>query len=150
MRIKTKIKVKNLSENELPFFATEGSSGFDLRSNEEQTIESGDYKVIGTGLYFEIPDGFEVQIRSRSGLAAKHGVCVLNSPGTIDSDYTGEIKIILINHGKESFKINKGDRIAQGVLSQSFCSKNLSFEVISELQKETVRNDNGFGSTGVN
>lgn len=144
------INFKNESTNPDPEYATSGSSGFDLRANleEEVIIKSGDYKLIKTGIFFDIPDNMEITIRSRSGLAYKYGVCVLNGIGTIDSDYTGEISVLLINHGKEDFIINNGDRIAQGVLS-SVISKNLiNLTKCSEIIKKTSRGTGGYGSTG--
>lgn len=141
---------KNESNNPDPEFATEEAAGFDLRANLEETIElkSGEFKLIPTGLYFDIQKGFEIQIRPRSGLAAKFGVTVLNSPGTIDSDYTGEIKIILINHGKDSFQINHGDRIAQAVISSITAKMHIKLVRVDEINKETDRGEGGFGSTG--
>lgn len=141
----------NKSNNEDPEFATSGSSGFDLRANlkESLVIKPSEYTLIKTGLYFDIPDNMEITIRSRSGLAYKHGVCVLNGIGTIDSDYTGEVGVLLINHGKEDFIINNGDRIAQGVLS-SVVSKNLTNLIkCNEIIKKTNRGDGGYGSTGL-
>lgn len=144
-----KLKIKNESGNPLPKYETDGASGFDLRANGEYQLHPGDVKVIPTGLFFEIPDGFEIQVRSRSGLAAKHGVAVLNSPGTIDADYTGECKIILINHSKESFIIRNGDRIAQGILAPVLGKSFVSLVEVGEIEKETEREGKGFGSTGV-
>lgn len=144
-------KFKNDSNNPDPEYATEEAAGFDLRANlgESTTLESGEIKIIPTGLYFDLQQGFEMQIRPRSGLAAKHGVTVLNSPGTIDSDYTGEIKVILINHGKETFQINNGDRIAQAVIA-SVTSKNIiKLMKVDNINKETDRGTDGFGSTGL-
>lgn len=147
---KININFKNESKNPDPEYATSGSSGFDLRANleEEIIIKSGDYKLIKTGIFFDIPDNMEITIRSRSGLAYKYGVCVLNGIGTIDSDYTGEIGVLLINHGKENFIVNNGDRIAQGVLS-SVISKNLiNLTKCNEIIKKTNRGTSGYGSTG--
>lgn len=147
---KIKIGFVNESNNPDPEYATAGSSGFDLRANleEEIIIKSGDYKLIKTGIFFDIPDNMEITIRSRSGLAYKYGVCVLNGIGTIDSDYTGEIGVLLINHGKEDFIVNNGDRIAQGVLS-SVISKNLiNLTKCNEIIKKTNRGTSGYGSTG--
>lgn len=129
----------------LPSYATPGSAGMDLRSSERTKIEPGEYKAIGTGLYMEIPEGYEGQVRPRSGLALKRGVTLLNSPGTIDSDYRGEIRIILINHGKETFSIEPGDRIAQMVFARAVTAK---FIETNEL-KDTERSGSGFGSTGI-
>lgn len=149
----TKIQFKfvNESDNPDPEYATAGSSGFDLRANlnESVTLKSGNRAVIPTGLYFEIPENFEIQIRPRSGLAAKNGVTVLNTPGTIDSDYTGEIKIILINHGDEDFTINHGDRIAQGVLASVLNKKIIKLTKQTNINSNTERGNGGFGSTGI-
>jgi dUTP pyrophosphatase len=148
---KIKLKFVNKSNNSDPDYATNGSSGFDLRAYlpETFTIKARNRAIIPTGLYFQIPENFEVQIRSRSGLAAKNGVVVLNSPGTIDADYTGEIKIILINHSDEDFIINNCDRIAQAVVT-SVSSKNIiKLTKIEEIEPNTERGDGGFGSTGI-
>jgi dUTP pyrophosphatase len=128
----------------LPKYETEHSSGMDVRSVEDCVIESGSWKLISTGLFPEIPIGYEIQVRSRSGLSAKHGIFVLNSPGTVDSDYRGEIKIILANMGSEIFKISIGDRIAQLVVSPVTKATVVSVETISN----TERGSGGFGSTG--
>lgn len=148
----------NTSTNEDPDYATDEASGFDLRADINPnyasecvdgvfTINPREFKVIPTGLYFDLPKGYEMQIRPRSGLAAKYGVTVLNSPGTIDSDYIGEIKVILINHGVEPFHIKQGDRIAQAVISTSKESINLNR--VEKITKVTDRNVGGFGSTGM-
>ena len=148
---KIKLKVKNISDNELPKFETDGASGFDLRAylKEPLILMPGDRKLIPTGLFFEIPIGFEIQVRPRSGLALKKGITVLNSPGTIDVDYVGECGVILINHSKEPFEIINGDRIAQGVLSTAFTKSLIDFIEITDLNKETNRNSDGFGTTGI-
>lgn len=142
----------NKSTNPNPEYATNGSSGFDLRANLEEPIILGVGKraLIPTGLYFEIPENFEIQVRSRSGLAVKWGVTVLNSPGTIDADYRGEIKVILINLGEESFTINHGDRIAQAVIASVISKNIISLNQVTEISKNTERGDGGFGSTGRN
>lgn len=127
-----------------PFYATKGAAGFDLSASEDVIIAPKDKAIVGTGLFFEIPEGYELQIRPRSGNAAKYGVTVLNTPGTIDSDYRGEVKVILFNAGKQPFPIKTGDRIAQGVVSRIF---QLKFEFVKELS-ETERGEGGFGSTG--
>jgi dUTP pyrophosphatase len=147
-----KLKFVNKSDNPDPEYATEGSSGFDLRANLSQpmVIESGKFDMVPTGLYFDIPDNFEIQVRPRSGLAAKNGVTVLNAPGTVDSDYTGEVKVILINHGEEDFIINHGDRIAQAVVSTVSAKNVIKLEKIYEISKNTERASGGFGSTGKN
>ncbi len=131
----------------LPLYQSSGASGADLRANikEEIILRPGEREIVPTGLRVQIPPGFEAQIRSRSGLAVSHAVTVLNAPGTIDSDYRGEVKVILINHGKRSFTVKKGDRIAQ-IIFQSVGRA----EFIPQAQiEETDRQDNGFGSTGL-
>ena len=140
------LKIKKLNENAtIPAYQSDGASGFDLHSSESLEIETGGFCAVKTGLAFEIPKGYEIQVRPRSGLAYKNGIGVLNTPGTIDSDYRGEIMVILFNFGKEVFRIKKGDRIAQAVLAQIFCA-NL---VISDELDKTARGERGFGSTGV-
>lgn len=143
------VKFVNKSDNPDPEYATPGSSGFDLRANENNIINPNEYKAISTGLYFDIPENMEIQVRSRSGLAAKNGVCVLNSPGTVDSDYTGEVKVILINHGKEPFVINTGDRIAQAIVANVTAKNLINLTKVDAINKETERNSGGFGSTGI-
>jgi dUTP pyrophosphatase len=128
-----------------PSYATAGSAGMDLRASEPATLSPGEYKSVGTGLYLEIPPGFEGQVRPRSGLAAKHGVTLLNSPGTIDSDYRGELRVILINHGGETFVIEPGDRIAQIIFAPAARAE---LEETGGLS-DTERSTGGFGSTGV-
>ena len=141
----TKILIKRLSkEVSLPKYETSGSSGMDLASNMNTNIDPGKIAIIPTGLSLSIPKGFEVQIRPRSGLAAKQKVTVLNTPGTIDSDYRGEIKVILINLGHDIFRIEKGLRIAQMVVCPI---EQVSVEEVEELP-ETGRGTGGFGSTG--
>ncbi|MDR1134464.1 MAG: dUTP diphosphatase [Synergistaceae bacterium] len=129
----------------LPSYATNGAAGMDLRSSEDMKLPPGGRAAVRTGLYLEIPPGWEGQARPRSGLALKHGVTLLNSPGTIDSDYRGEIKVILVNLGEETFSIKKGDRIAQIIFSRHVRAKLLETEEISD----TERASGGFGSTGV-
>jgi dUTP pyrophosphatase len=152
---KIKINFKNESNNPDPEYATSGSSGFDIRANLTEPIEiegrlkGNNIKIIPTGLFFELSDGFEIQIRPRSGLAAKNGVTVLNTPGTIDADYRGEIKIILINHSNETFTVHHGDRIAQGVISSVMGKKVLILNKVKEINENTERASGGFGSTGV-
>tara|TARA_X000000368_G_scaffold129927_1_gene102137 strand:+ start:1377 stop:1817 length:441 start_codon:yes stop_codon:yes gene_type:complete len=143
----TKILIKRLSkEISLPKYETNGSSGMDLAANivDDINIDPGKTAIIPTGLALSIPKGFEVQIRPRSGLAAKKKISVLNTPGTIDSDYRGEIKVILINLGEESFKIEKGLRIAQMVVCPVVQAQIQEVEHLSE----TERGKGGFGSTG--
>lgn len=129
----------------IPTYAHPGDAGMDLSATETLDLEPGAYAMVATGLAIELPRGTEAQVRPRSGLAAKHGVTVLNAPGTIDEGYRGEIKVILINHGKETFHIEPGMRIAQLVIAQV-----LTVEVKeAEKMTETARNEGGFGSTGV-
>lgn len=132
----------------LPTYATDKSAGMDLSAALEEAIEldSGERALVPTGLAIALPDGFEAQIRPRSGLALKHGVTVLNSPGTIDADYRGEIKVILINHGKEPFIIERGMRIAQMVVERY---ETVAWDVVESLE-ESDRGEGGFGSTGTN
>jgi dUTP pyrophosphatase len=149
---KIKLHFSNKSTNEDPQYATAGSSGFDLRANltEDVVIKSGTRAIIPTGLFFEIPENFEIQVRPRSGLAAKNGVTVLNTPGTIDADYRGEIKIILINLGSEDFIISHGDRIAQGVVAAVTAKNIIKLTKVDEISTDTERGEGGFGSTGKN
>jgi dUTP pyrophosphatase len=130
-----------------PKYATTGAAGADVRAylKENIVLEPGKFAIVPTGISFEIPDGYEIQVRPRSGLAAKFGVTVLNSPGTIDSDYRGELKVILINHGSETFVIENEMRIAQIVLAKV---EQAHFE-IQEALSISVRSSSGFGSTGV-
>tara|TARA_B100000427_G_scaffold291438_1_gene268249 strand:+ start:71 stop:508 length:438 start_codon:yes stop_codon:yes gene_type:complete len=143
-----KILIKKLDQNVIiPEYKTKGASGMDLTANIKEPffIEPGKSDIVPTGISLSIPIGYEVQIRPRSGLAAKKKVSVLNTPGTIDSDYRGEIKVILINFGKEKFKINPKDRIAQMVLCPVV---KIEFEEVNELE-DTKRGGGGFGSTGI-
>ena len=129
----------------LPARATAGAAGADLVSAEETTIAPGAVHAVATGIAIAIPEGYEAQVRPRSGLALKHGVTVLNAPGTIDADYRGEVKVILINHGSEPFRIARGDRIAQLVVAPVTAAR---FERVDVLP-DTARGAGGFGSTGV-
>lgn len=140
------INVINESKNELPMYATEGSAGMDLRANLENTItiQPFDRVLISTGLKIALPIGYEAQIRPRSGLALKKGITVLNTPGTIDADYRGDIGIILINLGKEAVKIEPGERIAQMIINKY---ETITWKEVDSLEK-TERGDGGFGSTG--
>ena len=139
------LKIKKLNnEAVIPAYQTKEAAGFDLHSIEDVVIKPGERKLIGTGLAFEIEYGYEVQIRPRSGLAYKHGITVLNTPGTIDSDYRGEIKVLLINHGSEEFEIKKGERIAQAVIAPVIQAEIVEVEELSD----TDRGSGGFGSTG--
>ncbi|MFM1745913.1 MAG: hypothetical protein RLZZ630_1850 [Bacteroidota bacterium] len=140
------VKIINRSGHPLPAYETPSSAGMDLRAslNEPMSIPPGGRALVSTGLFIELPQGFEAQVRPRSGLAWKHGVTVLNSPGTIDADYRGEIKVILINHGEQSFGINNGERIAQLVIARH---ERISWDEAGILA-ETERGEGGFGSTG--
>ena len=131
----------------LPSYATTQSAGMDLTAALDEALElgSGDRALIPTGLSIALPQGFEAQIRPRSGLAINHGVTVLNSPGTIDADYRGEIKVILINHGKEPFTVQRGMRIAQMVVERY---THVNWRTVTELGGNTERGEGGFGSTG--
>lgn len=140
------IPYKNFLEIKLPYRTTSGAAGFDLQAaiDDKITLQSGETAMVSTGLCVKLPDNIELQVRPRSGLAAKYAVTVVNTPGTVDSDYTGEIKVILINHGKADFVIYRGDRIAQAVFNEVVIPE--LFEV-NELEK-TERGSKGFGSTG--
>lgn len=142
------VKIINESANPLPAYITEGSAGMDIRAflSEPVKLLSLERALIPTGLFIELPQGYEAQIRPRSGLAIKHGVTCLNSPGTIDSDYRGEIKIILINLSAEMQVVENGDRIAQMVIQKV---EKINWEEVS-LLSETSRSNGGFGSTGKN
>jgi len=142
------VEVKRLPHGEgldLPAYATEGAAGMDVVSAEDVTIQPGARHPVATGLALAIPAGYEIQVRPRSGLAFKHGITVPNTPGTIDSDYRGELKVLLINHGSEPFTIARGDRVAQLVLAPVVQA---SWREVEELD-ETARGAGGFGSTGV-
>jgi dUTP pyrophosphatase len=143
------MKVKILKNNrfELPKYKTEGSSGIDLRCSSENPIELKplERKLIPTGIHMEIPVGYEAQVRARSGLAIKHGISLVNGIGTIDSDYRGEIKVILVNLSRENFQINPGDRIAQVVFQKIEKAELIEVEEINE----TKRGAGGFGHTGI-
>lgn len=140
------INIINKSGFNLPSYETEGSAGIDLQANIEESIklEPLDRVLIPTGLFISIPEGFEAQIRGRSGLALKHGITLANGIGTIDSDYRGEIKVILINLGKEPYSINKGDRVAQMVFVKY---ERVNLKIVDELD-ETSRGKGGFGHSG--
>ena len=140
-----KIEIYRETDNPMPEYQNKGDAGLDIRSNEDITIKSFGWETIDTGLYIIIPFGYEGQMRSRSGLAAKHGIQVLNSPGTIDSGYRDEVKVILINHGLWAYKVKKGDRIAQLVIKPMTQAK---IEEVYELNKDDDRGG-GLGSTGV-
>jgi len=140
------VKIVNHSSNPLPAYATEGSSGMDIRASlqEPRLIKPLERVLIPTGLFMELPQGHEAQIRPRSGLALRHGITCLNSPGTIDADYRGEIKIILINLSQEEQVINPGDRIAQMIFQQVEKAEWQEVEIL----EVTERNEGGFGHTG--
>jgi dUTP pyrophosphatase len=145
-----KISVRRLNPDfndiPLPGYATPGSSGLDIRAavSEDVILSPGSFELVPTNLSVEIPEGFEIEVRPRSGLAAKFGIGVLNSPGTIDSDYRGEVKIILFNFGKENFKISRGDRVAQMVLSKVYFAELVETENLQASKRGT----GGFGHTG--
>lgn len=142
------VEIKRLPNNEdlpLPAYETAGAAGMDLRAAEAVTLKPGARHLVPTGLSIALPQGFEAQVRPRSGLAVKHGVTVLNSPGTIDCDYRGEVKVPLINHGQEDFVIARGDRIAQMVIAPVI---QIAWNDVADLD-ETARGAGGFGSTGV-
>ena len=143
-----KIKVINNSHHPLPEYKTEGSAGVDLRAyiDQEISLQPLERKLVSTGLHIELPLGYEAQVRPRSGMAVKKGITILNSPGTIDSDYRGEIKVILINLSNEVQTINDGDRIAQMVVARHDWAEWQS----AELLEETERGAGGFGHTGLN
>jgi len=144
---KIKTKFINKSDNENPTYAKEGDSGFDLRANEGGTLRSLERKLVSTGLYFELQEGYELQIRPRSGLAYKNGITVLNSPGTVDTGYRGEVKVLLVNLSNDDFTWEKGERIAQGVITSRVSTDFGELEEVKELT-ESERGSGGFGSTG--
>lgn len=132
---------------DLPFYASKGAAGADVKAylSEERIVKPGETALIPTGLFFEIPEGYEIQVRPRSGLAVKHGVTILNSPGTIDSDYRGELLLILINHGALPFVITNGMRLAQIVVAPALQAN----FVVKEALSTSARGAGGFGSTGI-
>ncbi len=141
------IKIINKSQHELPNYETIASAGMDLRANisEPITLKSLERTIVKTGLFIELPIGYEAQVRPRSGLAAKKGITVLNSPGTVDADYRGEIGVILVNLSHEDFVIENGERIAQLIIAKH---ERAEWTAVQELS-ETSRGEGGFGSTGV-
>ena len=139
-------RLEHFAGLELPAYATAGAAGMDVLSAEDVTLEPGARHAVATGLALAIPSGFEIQVRPRSGLALKHGISVPNTPGTIDSDYRGELKVILINLGERAFEVRRGDRIAQLVLAPVVRA---SWLKVDELDA-TMRGEGGFGSTGTN
>ena len=141
------VRIKRLPHGhglDLPAYATDGAAGMDVLAAENLTLKAGQRHAVATGLAVAIPQGYEIQVRPRSGLALKHGITVPNTPGTIDSDYRGELKVILINHGADDFAIARGDRIAQLVLAPV---TQAAWEEVEELD-DTARGAGGFGSTG--
>lgn len=142
-----KIKIVNRGRQQLPAYATEQSAGMDLRANidESITLNPMERRIIPTGLYMALPQGYEAQVRPRSGLALKHGITVLNSPGTIDADYRGEIGVLLVNLSNEPFVITEGERIAQMVIARH---EQGQFEEVDQLD-QTERGEGGYGHTGV-
>jgi dUTP pyrophosphatase len=143
----TEIAIRRLAHGKglaLPAYESEHAAGMDLRAAEDAILPPGGRALVATGFAIALPDGFEAQVRPRSGLAAKHGVTLLNSPGTIDADYRGEIKVILINHGRDAFALKRGDRIAQMVVAS------VTRVVLKETEElsGTARGQGGFGSTG--
>ena len=142
-----KVKIINKSENPLPQYSTKSSAGMDLRANlsESVLLKPLERKLIPTGIFIELPDGYECQIRPRSGLVLKSGITVLNTPGTIDADYRGEIGIILVNLSSEPFVVNNGDRICQMVVARHSTVEWESVEVLEESE----RSSGGFGHTGI-
>jgi dUTP pyrophosphatase len=143
---KMKIKIVNRSRHSLPDYATIHSAGMDLRANLENPVvlKPLERSLIPTGIYIQLPNGYEAQIRPRSGLAIKHGICIVNAPGTIDADYRGEIKVILANLSNEDFTINDGERICQMIVAKH---ERVEWVEVDELD-ETERGDGGFGHTG--
>ena len=141
-----KVKIVNHSPFDLPAYATALSAGMDLRANLEQPLVLGTLEraLVPTGLHIELPAGYEAQIRPRSGLAAKHGISIVNAPGTIDADYRGEIKVVLVNLSKEPFTVNPGERSAQRVVARH---EQVEWEAVETLE-ESLRGSGGFGSTG--
>jgi dUTP pyrophosphatase len=145
---KVEVRIKRLNHGAglpLPGYASAGAAGMDISAAESLVLRAGRRHAVATGFAFAIPDGYEVQVRPRSGLALKHGITCLNTPGTIDSDYRGEVKVILANLGEDDFQITKGDRIAQLVVSPVTHAAMVEVEEIDE----TTRGTGGFGSTGV-
>lgn len=141
-----KVKVYNESPNQLPQYETEGAAGLDLKANEAMVIKPGERALIKTGLYIECPEGYEAQVRPRSGLAIKRGITVLNTPGCVDADYRGNIGVILINHGAEDFEVQVGDRIAQLIFNKV---ERITWDpvVSRDALSITNRGAGGFGST---
>lgn len=145
MSVLLRFKRENsLDDVELPSYQTAGAAGMDVRAAEAKTLQPGETLLVATGFSMEIPPGFEAQLRPRSGLAAKHGITLLNSPGTIDADFRGEVKVVLTNLGREPFEVKRGDRIAQMVIARV---ERAEIEVVGELSN-SPRGAGGFGHTG--
>ncbi|MBO5418850.1 MAG: dUTP diphosphatase [Bacteroidales bacterium] len=142
-----KVRIVNKSSYPSPFYATEKSAGMDLKANIDEPIVLGPLEraMVPTGIYIALPDGTEAQVRPRSGLAAKYGISVLNAPGTIDADYRGEVKVILVNLSNDAFTVNPGERIAQMVVAKY---EKVEWDEVESLD-ETERGEGGFGSTGL-
>lgn len=140
------VKIVNKSNHRLPEYATAGSAGMDLKANttEPFVLKPLERQIVPTGIHIGLPEGYEAQVRPRSGLAAKHGISIVNAPGTVDADYTGEIKVILINLSNEPFVVNPGERIAQLVIAKY---ERVEWDEVATLD-ETERGEGGFGSTG--
>jgi len=149
-KLKVKVSFLNKSSNPDPSYKYLDDSGFDLRANleKELVLKPLERQLIPTGIYFELPESYEIQVRPRSGLAAKNGITVLNTPGTVDRGYSGEIKIILINLSNDNFNIKHGDRIAQAVISPVISGRWSNLTKLTKLTN-TLRGDGGFGSTGI-
>jgi dUTP pyrophosphatase len=148
MERKVPLSYTNINGNKAPEYAFPSDSGFDLTSIEDIWIFAGDRKLVPTGLRFDIPDGYEIQVRSKSGLALNQGLMVLNSPGTVDSGYNGEVKVILFNTSNQNVKLEKGQKIAQAVLCPVVNGKWVNLIKVDDID-EKDRNDNGFGSTNL-
>ena len=147
---KIKFKVKKLKENaRLPEYAHEGDGGMDLFSTEDYLLKPGERVLVSTGVQVEFPMGYELQIRPKSGLALKKGISIINTPGTVDAGYRGEIGVVLINHGNEDVEIKAGDKVAQGVLNKVEVAEIEEVDSKEDLS-ETMRGDGGYGSSGVN
>ena len=140
-----KIKILRIKDVPLPAYKSRGAAGMDICSAEDTVVKAGKFVSVSTGIAVEIPEGYEIEIRPRSGLSANHGIGILNSPGTIDSDYRGEIKVILFNFSDRDFHIKKGDRIAQMVVKGVVRAELIEVKALSE----TDRGEGGFGSTGI-
>lgn len=141
-----RIRIQKISDVKLPSYAHEGDAGMDIYSADNHTLQPGERKLIPAGFKMAVPMGYEAQVRPKSGLAAKHGVTVVNTPGTIDAGYRGEVGVILINHGQEEFKVEKDSKIAQIIINKV---ENFPIEIVNDLDS-TSRGEGGFGSTGLN